>query len=280
MNDICNFLFIFLLTFNNFTGILIITIFSNISILGGKRFMIRTIVINSQKQDREKILSLLSADGDIKVLASGRDGYDAIKLIGSLKPDIAILDNHLGFIKGEDISPVLKLHSPLTSVVILVTRISDYQLFRAASNDVSGFVHKETDMNTLPFILKCIYRGGCFISPALASRVLRLLSMANPENAGKQNFAAIKPRNRLPAKLSVKTLSAEDPTKTLSRMELRILAHIGEGLTSNEIAKKLNLVVGTVRNYISSIMRKTGLHNRSQLARYAFRCGIVPLSPD
>ena len=242
--------------------------------------MIKTVVINSQKLDREKIVSLLSADGDIKVVASGKDGYDAIKLIGSLKPDIAILDNYLEYIKGEEISPVLKLHSPSTSVIILVARISDTQLFRAASNEVSGFVNKETDINTLPLILKSISRGGCFISQSLASRVLRLLSLTNPENLNKQSFTANKPRNKIPARLSIKILSGENPTGTLSRMELRILAHVGEGLTSTEIAKKLDLAVGTVRNYISSIMRKTGLRNRSQIARYAFCCGIVPLSPE
>jgi len=242
--------------------------------------MIKTVVITTQKQDREKLVSLLSADGNIKVLASGRDGYDAIKLIGSLKPDIAILDNHLEFIKGEEISPVLKLHSPSTAVVIMVSRISDYQLFRAASNEVTGFVHKETDMNILPKIVKYIYKGECFISPALASRVLRLLSLINPENANKRNNAAIKTRNRIPAKLNIKVLSAEDPTGTLSRMELRILAYIGEGLPSTEIARKLGLAEGTVRNYVSSVMRKTGLHNRSQMARYAFCCGLVPLRPE
>ena len=242
--------------------------------------MIRTVIINSQKQDREKTFSLLSADGEIKVLASGRDGYDAIKLIGSLKPDIVILDNHLEFVKGEEISPVLKLHSPLTSVIILVARISDNQLFRAASNEVSGLVHKETDLIILPRIVRVISRGGSFISPALTTRVLRLLSLANPENSGKQGFAAVKSLNKISAKLNLKVHSVEDPTGTLNRTELRILAYVGEGLPSTEIAGKLDLSVGTVRNYISSVMRKTGLRNRSQMARYAFCCGIVPLRPE
>ena len=242
--------------------------------------MVKAVVINSQKQDREKLVSILSADVDIKVLASGIDGYDAIKLIRSLKPDIAILDNHLEIIKGEEISPVLKLHSPSTAIVILVARISDIQLFRAASNEVSGFVHKETDLNILPRIVRFIYGGGCFISPALAARVLRLLSLTNPENTNKHSAAANKSKIRIPAKLSLKIRSGDDPTETLSRTELRILANIGEGLTSSEIAEKLDLAEGTVRNYVSSVMRKTGLRNRPQMARYAFCCGIVPLSPE
>jgi len=242
--------------------------------------MINTVIINSQKQDREKLVSLLSADGDINVLASGKDGYDAIKLTEKLKPDITILDNHLEFIKGEEISPVLKVHSPTTAVIILVAQISDTQLFRAASSGVSGFVHKEIDINTLPSILKCISSGRCFISPALASRVLQLLSLTNPENFIKSGSAANKSHNKIPAKLSTENLSCEDPTETLSRTEFLVLAHIGEGLTSDEIARKLDLTAGTVRNYISSVKRKTGLRNRPQMARYAFGCGIVPLGPE
>ena len=242
--------------------------------------MIKTVVINSQKQDREKIVSLLSADGDIKVLASGKDGYDAIKLIGNLKPDIAILENHLELIKGEEISPVLRVHSPSTAVVILVTRISDTQLLKAASNEVSGFVHTETDLNILPRVVRLISKGGCFISPALASRVLRLLSLTNTGITNKNSLAANKSRNKISSKLSKRSLSGENPTENLSRMELRVLAHIGEGLTSDEIAEKLHLTVGTVRNYVSSVMRKTGLRNRSQMARYALCCGIVSLNPE
>jgi len=239
--------------------------------------IIRTVIINSQKLYREKIISLLSADRDIKVLASGRDGYDAIKLTGKLKPDIVILDNFLEPITGEEISPVLKIHSPSTSVIILVARISDVQLFRAASNEVSGFVHKEKDLNNLPSILKGISNGGCFISPVLTPRVLHLLSMINPENTNKPAYTTGKSPKKTPAKLSANNLPGENPTGILSRTEFRILTYIGEGLTSSEIARKLDLVEGTVRNYISSIMRKTGLRNRSQMARYAFCCGIAPL---
>ena len=244
------------------------------------RIMIRTVIINSQKQDREKIISILSPSGDIKVLASGKDGYDALKLIGNLKPDIAILDNHLEYIEGEEIPPLLRIRSPLTSVLILVARISDYQLYRAASNDVSGFVNKETDLDTLPWILRCVFEGGCFISPALGSRVLNLLSVLNREKNHACAFAA----NRIRIKAQEKeegefaSIKKEDPSEYLSKTELRILSHVGEGLTSDEIAQSLGLAIGTVRNYISSVMHKAGLRNRSQMARYAFSCGLVPLN--
>ncbi|MDR0496695.1 MAG: helix-turn-helix transcriptional regulator, partial [Treponema sp.] len=70
--------------------------------------------------------------------------------------------------------------------------------------------------------------------------------------------------------------SREDPTGYLSKLELQMLAYIGEGKSSDEIAGNLHLAVGTVRNYISTVMRKTGTRNRSQLARCALFYGLVP----
>ena len=74
------------------------------------------------------------------------------------------------------------------------------------------------------------------------------------------------PRQHWEEKLSVD----EDPAGFLSKTELRILNCLGEGLASTEIAQSLSLTVGTVRNYISSIMRKTGQHGRARMVRYAF----------
>ena len=222
--------------------------------------MVTTVIIDSQKQERDKIVSYLSAQSEIKVLAYGKDGYDALKLTGNLKPDIVLLDNNLEFIEGGEIPPLLRIRSAQSAVVILTERISDYQLSRAVHNEVSGFVHKEKDMEALPFILKWIARGECYISPYIASRVLQLVSGMNRNDP--------LPRGKLPG---------EDPAGFLSKMELRILTCIGEGYTSDEIAGKSELAVGTVRNYISTVMHKTGLHNRSQLARYACYYGLVPL---
>lgn len=253
--------------------------------------MIKTVIIDAQKSIREKIASLLSDQGDIKVLAHGKDGYDALKLIGSLKPDIAILDNNLEFIDGEEIPPLLRARSPSTAVVILTAKISDYQLYRAVFNEVAGFIHKEADMATLPWILKCISEGGYFISPSFASRVMHLLAMRN-WNSIDVYLSGGEPRairtlaagstDRTLAKKSLesakeKFLPREDPTGYLSKTELQILTCVGEGNTSNEIAQTLHLAVGTVRNYISAVMHKTGLQSRSQMVRYAFQYGLVPL---
>jgi two-component system, NarL family, response regulator DegU len=222
--------------------------------------------------------SLLSAEGEIKVLAHGKDGYDALKLIGNYKPDIAVLDNNLDFIDGEEIPPLLRVRSPSTAVVIVVAKISDYQLYKAATNEVSGIINKEADLDSLPVILKNISEGKCFISSVLASRVLRLLCTLSSKGSSPYGTGEGKGQNKPMETGDMLLLSGDDPSKYLSRTELKILVEIGEGHASNEIAENLGLAVGTVRNYISSVMHKTGMNNRTQMVRYAYSCGLVPLT--
>ena len=224
--------------------------------------MIKTVIINEKKEVRDKITSILSAQGDFKIMALGKDAYDALRIVGSLKPDIVILDNQLGCIHGEESPPLLRARSPSTAVVILITRkTNDFQLYRAVRNEVSGLLHKETDMASLPSILKCISTGGCFISPFLAARILHIFAAHAPLKSIKENVPLW-----------------EDPAGYLSKTELQILISMVEGNSSNEIAQSLHLTVGTVRNYISSVMHKTGLHSRPQLVRYALKYGLVPFA--
>ena len=219
--------------------------------------MIKTVIIDPERQDRERISTLLSVQEDIEVLACGKDGYDALKLIGGMKPDIVIVSGQLEFIGAEELPPLIRTRSPSTAVVILAAKISDYQLYRAATKRVSGIVQWKTDMDILPEILRCVSLGGCYISPWLAARVLNLLS-----GEGMKCQA-----EAFPAK--------EDPARYLNKTELRVLTCIGEGLTSSETAKNLGLAVGTVRNYVSSIMRKIGIQNRLQMVRYAYSYGLI-----
>ena len=225
--------------------------------------VITTVIIDSQKHERDKIVSHLSSESEIKVLAHGKDGYDALKLAGNLKPDVVLLDNNLEFIEGGEIPPLLRSRSTPSAVVILTTKISDLQLRRAVRNEVAGFIDKEKDMETLPRILKWVSCGECYISQYIAARVLHLVTGINNN---KTSIARMSKAGNMPG---------EDPAGFLSKMELQILTHIGKGYTSGEIAGKSNLAAGTVRNYISSIMHKTGLHNRPQLARYAYDYGLV-----
>ena len=237
--------------------------------------MITTVIIDALKRERDRVVSILSIQRDIKVLAHGKDGYDALKFIGSLKPDIAIMDNHLEFINGQEIPPLIRRRSPSTAIVILTSKISDYQIYRAVCNEVSGIVHKESDMDTFPWVLNYVSRGGYFISPFFTGRVLHLLSFINWNSIDVYLSAEQPQESDISKSIKNRLPSRNDPAFCLSKTELLILSRIGEGCDSSLIAEELKLAVGTVRNYISLIMRKTGLHTRPRLVRYALRHGLV-----
>ena len=240
------------------------------------------VLIDAQKQTRDRVESLLAAYKDIKILAQGQDGYDALRLTGSIKPDIVILDNQLEFIDDEDIVPLLMLRSPSTALIILAAKINDFQLCSAAQNKVSGLVDKEKDLDILPMVIEYVSSGGYFISPAIAARVLVFFSRIKCNNTKSSANSVKMLLNGIPGKHLTEPAfpSGNDPAGHLSKMELKILTHIGKGHTSKQIAEDLDLAVGTVNNYVSAVMHKTGLTSRSRLASYACYYGLVHFNTE
>jgi DNA-binding NarL/FixJ family response regulator len=223
--------------------------------------MINIIVIDAEKQERDKIAALLSAQKDFRIMGLGEDGYDALKLVNEHKPDIAVLDAHLKYNEREEIPLLLKCRSPATAVVMLAGEMSDTRLCEIICNKVSGFLLKKTDIEPLPEILRTVVGGGYFFNPEIAGRVIHICLFGND-------------RKDKPQALPWET----DHLQNLSKTELQILTCLGKGYAGSEIAQSLNLAAGTVRNYISSIMCKTGLHSQSQLVLYAIQCGLVPVN--
>ena len=215
------------------------------------------VIIDAHEPSRAKIVSTLTAHKDMTVAAEGKDAYDALKYTGSFQPDIAIIDIHLEFIEVQKIPSLVRMRSPKTALVLLTAHVSDVQLQGIVNSDVNGLVHEVTEMDFLPQILKWVSEGGYFISPFLMARVLRL---------------------RPTSKQKGQPLGDDDPVEHFSKTELQILTCLGEGNSSSEIAKSLNLTEGTVRNYISALMHKTRFHNRLELSRYALTHGLVALT--
>jgi len=212
------------------------------------------VIIDAHEQSRAKIVSTLTAQKDMTIAAEGKDAYDALKYTGSLQPDIAIIDIHLEFIEVHKMPPLVRVRSPKTALVLLTTQVSDVQLQGIVNSEVNGLVHKVTELDFLPQILKWVSEGGYFISPFLMSRVLHL------RHASKQKGQAF---------------GDHDPVEHFSKSELQILTCLGEGHSSSEISKRLSLTEGTVRNYISALMQKMRFHNRLELSRYALTHGLV-----
>ena len=230
--------------------------------------MISIVVIDDEIQDRERIEHLLRSQRDLDLQGFGKDGYDAIRLVRSLKPDIAILDISLDLYCGVEISHLLKRDSPDTAIVVMGAQADINLVKRAANGAAAACILKEADFFQLAGILRKVHKGGSYFNPLICTLAFSLLAKLLKEpSAGERMFSARK----------------DSPVKSgfpagLTRTEMRILAAMGDGCSEKEIADKLNLGARTVRNYISRIIRKIGLKNRPQAIAYAVKNGLSSLS--
>jgi DNA-binding NarL/FixJ family response regulator len=225
--------------------------------------MIKIVIIDGQQADRERMNAFLSTQNDFEIVGIGGDGYEAIRLVENLKPDIALLDINLQYLDGVQVISILKIRSPDTSIIILTTIDDDEYVFKAICNGTSGYLLKTTNMeDTLAEGIRTVYNGGSLMTPKIATKAFRIFSTLVKEKNILHYFYQF--QEELTPKLP-----------PISQTEFKITACIGQGLSNKEIAGILHLREGTIRNYISSILQKTGLRDRTQVAIYAVRNGLI-----
>jgi DNA-binding NarL/FixJ family response regulator len=204
----------------------------------------------------------LSSHNDFKIIGTGKDDYAAIKLTIELQPDIVLMDVHLPLHNGTMAAPIIKYRSPATSVIIIADFNNDAHFQQALCSGIAGYLVKEADIEYLAGMIRTVYNGGCFLSPQMAARTF--------------NFISAHINHRLSL-----SMPEQDALlfSAISDMEILIVSYIGQGFSNKEIADKLHLKQGTVRNYISSILQKTKLRDRTQIAIQAIAQGITVNAP-
>lgn len=229
--------------------------------------MIKIVIINDQKQEQELIYSMLSTQKEFEITGCGKDGYDALKLAAKYRPHVIIMDMRKDSVNGPELVPLIKRKSPATAVIILSGYEDDEYAGRAISAGASGYLVKKTDMHKLVDSIRTVYNGGYSINTTIVIRTFGMLSeMVKYRNVCRKTVAGKKQTKPLPA--------------NINRMELQIMTGIGKGYANKEIAESLNLKPGTIRNYLSSLMRKTGLKSRTQVAIFALKNGLTEPSDE
>jgi DNA-binding NarL/FixJ family response regulator len=233
--------------------------------------MIRIILVDDDARSKEEITNLMALQNDIVIQGMGNDYFDAIMLVKKYKPDIALLDAGLGFYDGNEIPCMLKRYSPDTAIVIICSSIKDSFIRGMVKGTITGCLLKDQDMTHLEIIIRNIYRGEYYVNPQITVRAFQLLARYFQKRSYLSSRTEII-KKYVPEKVQpgINYVFAAG----FSKSELRILRYIANGNVSKEIAKILNLKDGTVRNYISAIMRKTGLKTRAQLILFARQKGF------
>ena len=212
--------------------------------------MIRVLICDDQVVVTDGLEMILAADPDIEVVGMAHDGAEALELIPDTHPDLVLMDLKMPGVNGIQATREIKQRYPEVKVLVLTTFGEDEWVFDAVRSGAAGYLLKGTPRAELVAAIKGTAAGETFIDPSIGGTLLSHVA---------------------------KTTSQQDTTITadLSERELEILKLLASGLTNTEIAERLFLSKGTVRNYISAILTKLDVEDRTQAAVLAVRHGLA-----
>jgi two-component system response regulator DesR len=198
--------------------------------------MIRVVIAEDQGMVRGALAALLAMDPSIEVAGQAANGREALDLVTRLLPDVLLTDIEMPELTGLEVAAEIKRRHLPVRVAILTTFARAGYLRRALDAGVTGYLLKDAPSSMLADAIRRIKTGVRVIDPELAAE-----AWTDP-----------------------------DP---LTDRERQVLRYAGEGAASAEIAERLNLSEGTVRNYLSEAISKTGASNRTEAARIARQKG-------
>ena len=213
--------------------------------------MFNILICDDQKIVCEGLQTIINADPELKVVGIAYDGAEALELIPDCNPDLVLMDLKMPGLNGVLATRKIKEKFSEIYVLVLTTYDDDEWVFDAIRSGASGYLLKDTPPVDLIRSIKGTLKGMSFIDPQVAGKLLSEYA----DNFGK----------------------SDPPTHyTFTERERDILALLARGLSNTEIADKLFLAEGTVRNYTSVLLKKLGVADRTQAAILAIRYGLVP----
>lgn len=214
--------------------------------------MVRVLITDDQAVVREGLAAILGTDPEIDVVGLAGDGQEALDLVPKLQPDVVLMDLKMPILNGVQATQRLRQTSPDVYVLVLTTYAADEWVFDALRAGASGYLLKDTRRDELLAAIKGTAKGRAYLDPAIAGRVMQ---------------RAVTPPST--------TSPGESQAKTFTERELQILSLLVQGYSNPEIARQLHLAQGTVRNYVSGIIQKLDVSDRTQAAIEALRRGLV-----
>ena len=214
--------------------------------------MIRVLLADDEAMIRAGVRAILAAAPDIDVVAEAGDGRAAVDAARSYRPDVTLIDIRMPVLDGLAAAELTRA-VPETAVIMLTTFSEDEYIAGALEIGVSGFLLKSGDPYELMAAVRAAYEGASYLSPKVAHRVIQQVS-----------------GDRL-----IRRTAARERVGSLTPREREVLTLVGAGLSNAEIGKRLYLVEGTVKAYVSTLLSRLGVRNRVQAAVLAHEAGLV-----
>ncbi len=221
--------------------------------------MIKILIADDQELIRQSLQIVLNTKEDMQVIGVASDGQEVIQSVRKNVPDVILMDIRMPKIDGVQCTKIIKENYPDVKIIILTTFDDDEFVYNALKFGASGYLLKGVSMDELANAIRTVYSGLAMINPDIATKVVKLFSQM--------------------AKADYSIPIDESLTKDLTKTEWKIIEQVEFGSSNKEIAKNLNLSEGTVRNYLSTILDKLELRDRTQLAIWAVQTGVSKRKP-
>lgn len=216
--------------------------------------MIKILIADDQELIRESLKIVLDMNADMKVVGLAENGQKVLDLLNKNRPDIILMDIRMPELDGVLCTKIVKEKFPNVKIIILTTFDDDEYVFYALKYGASGYLLKGCSVQELTAAIHTVMNGGSILNQGVITKVVKLFSQL-----AKTNLA-----------MEVDGRNVDD----LNRTERNIASLVGCGLSNKEIAEKLFLSEGTVRNALSSALSKLHLRDRTQLAIWAVQTGL------
>ena len=214
---------------------------------------IRILLVDDQRLMREGLRILLELEPDLEIAGEATNGQEALDTYAEIEPDVVLMDVRMPGMDGVEATWRLRERWPSALVIILTTFDDDEYVFEGLRAGARGYLLKDVSGHDLAEAVRTVAGGGALIEPSVARRVVA-------------EFARMAPPVRPPD---------DGLAEPLSEREREILRLMAQGLTNREIADRLSLAQGTVKNYVTTILQKLGARDRTQAALRARELGML-----
>jgi two-component system response regulator NreC len=213
--------------------------------------IIRLMLVDDHEVVRSGLRMLLENEADMNIVGEADTGEKALEMVDMLEPDVVIMDITLSDISGIDVTRRIKeAHSRIAIVALTIHEDQQY-FFEMLQAGASGYVPKRAAPDDLITAIRTAHRGEMYIYPSLAKLLVGDFLARSGEDGAKETMNGLTPR------------------------EGEVLSLLADGKTNDEIADLLRISVHTVARHRENLMGKLGLHNRSELVKYAIRKGLI-----
>ena len=211
--------------------------------------LLRVLIADDHTLVRESLVSLLQAGGDVQVVAQAATGVETIEKAVATRPDVVVTDLSMPGLGGIEV--VRRQHEalPETRVLVLTMHQEDEYVLQAVRAGASGYLVKDSAAAELLAAVRSLHAGRGYFGPQ-ASRALAE-QMQNPDR------------------------TVDDPYGRLTAREREVFHLVVEGMTTKEIARRLDISVKTAENHRARVIAKVGVRNTAELVRYALRRGLL-----